>query len=202
MTCLVFSPVDSLSQSVKPNGQIGVPPCQVGFGKHSSCCLVWAPCVGAVGAAPLPRAREHKGTSNWQTRYGRSLLRPIVRGLRCSEKSQHQSGTKGKKNVLHHSPCSSGVWAGRLYASASASSAALITQQRMRRCWVRAKSHFWSGRQVRRSEQYLNRRAHVKINAHMPMNIFFGSGDAMRQEILVSPPLSSRVNSVNRTRFG
>lgn len=137
MTCLIFSSVDSLSQSVEPNGQIGVPPCQVGFRKHSSCCLVWAPCVGAVDAAPLPHAPEHKGTSNWQTRYGRSLLRPIVWGLRCTEKKniptskrellQNGTGIKGKKkNVLHHSPCSSGVWAGRLYASASASSAALI----------------------------------------------------------------------------
>lgn len=51
-----FSPITSLfsrsecepfSQSVEPHGQIGVPLCQVEFRKHSSCCLVWVPCVGA-----------------------------------------------------------------------------------------------------------------------------------------------------------
>lgn len=37
----------SFSHSAEPHGQSGVLLCQVESRKHSSCCLVWAPCVGA-----------------------------------------------------------------------------------------------------------------------------------------------------------
>lgn len=51
---LFCSQGDSICQSIKPHGQNGVPQCQVGVRKHSSCCLVWVPCVGAGRPLPSP----------------------------------------------------------------------------------------------------------------------------------------------------
>lgn len=110
-----------------------VPPCQVGFRKHSSCCLVWAPCVGAGRSLPSPvhtRIEDLRLTDTiWTfTIVVHCLGAQMHKKILTSKQELLQKSTNMKReDVFSHSLCGSGVWTGRLCTSASVTSAALIT---------------------------------------------------------------------------
>lgn len=107
LTCPLFcSQCDSFSQSVKPHGQIGVPPCQVGFRKHSSCCLVWAPCVGAVEAAPLSCAHKHRKPHSDRHDMDIHYCGPLFRGLDAHKKPTNiKAGVTTKQHQHEKRKC-------------------------------------------------------------------------------------------------
>lgn len=131
------SECESFRQSVEPHGQTGVPPCQVEFRKHSSCCLVWAPCVGAVRPLSLWQtpscAHKHRKPQTDKHDldfhdYGALLKASDAQKNRTSKYQLVQKNTHMKRgNVLCHYLCGSGVPAWRLCASASISYASLIS---------------------------------------------------------------------------